>query len=550
MTHFWAILVLQYHLTRHVVTQGKLIMAFLMGVLLAGACAAAVFVGWMAFQMGASALADAPPGLVLLLANVVLLFHGTLWLMSILVEAQRKDAIDVRKLLYLPLSLHHLHAVNFAVSLVGLINLFCLMGAGGFIIGLACAGHPGAGALALGAALYLLGAGAWAHAFRGLVALGLVHPKLRGVMVTIVPLAAALGGFLPLFVSNAMQREFINEDRLNWALDPAQFRWVEHFSTATPMGWLALTLDASMSGIAPGLLPLAGLALFFLAGYWLSYRFTLRYCAMSTQGRERRKRPARRIPWTLRKLPVLNDETATLTIALFLSFVRHPNVRLTIAASPAFMLLIPLFSRFGGAMSGNTWPIFFMIWPLIAMYSVFTNVFGVDHRAFRTLMLLPVPRHRVLLAYHVALLFIAGGISLLTTAFATYYFALGPRVAVVVAMQTIQIFVLMTMTGTYFSLYGPSSLSRSVTQGARSSLALNLLMPLVFGLILLPSTLCLTLEGVFTRWLPASFPLGIALSLLFLVLTLASYPFVLRHAGDLLHLREQKILDALIRSAR
>jgi len=214
------------------------------------------------------------------------------------------------------------------------------------------------------------------------------------------------------------------------------------------------------------------------------------------------------------------------------------------------MLLIPVFKYFGGSMGGGGWPVFFMVWPLIAMFSIFTNLFGLDHRAFRTLMLLPVPRHRVLLAYHLALLFIAGGIILFGTVFAGWYFAFNVRTNAVMLMQAIQVFLLMTIAGSYFSIYGPSTVARNVTQGARPGALISLLMPFVFVLIMLPSTLCVLLDGFLSKWLPAVFPVGLALSALFLAITLAGYPMVLRHAGDLLHVREQRILDALIRTAK
>jgi hypothetical protein len=74
-------------------------------------------------------------------------------------------------------------------------------------------------------------------------------------------------------------------------------------------------------------------------------------------------------------------------------------------------------------------------------------------------------------------------------------------------------------------------------------------MPIIVALLMLPTSICLLIDGIANRWDVVDFPVGLVLSAALIVLTLSVYPFTLRHAGDLLLLREQRILATLQKTA-
>jgi len=320
-----------------------------------------------------------------------------------------------------------------------------------------------------------------------------------------------------------------------------------------PTGWLALALTALVTGKGPVLWPLLALLCTGVLGYHLGFRMTKRYCYDADQNaRGPKKRAAiAKAPLTARTLPWLSEDTAALALAAFLSFTRHPQMR-TMLLAPLGMVILLLVMNSRAIFTGQHFglPVIIVVWPFFMFSAFFFNLFGMDARGFRAMMMLPTPRHRILFAYHLALLPLAGGMGLVFSLLGAWFFSMEIETAAVTLLQVVLLFLLFTLAGSFVSIYSPYAMGRNMMRGQKSrSLLLAIVMPFVVGLLVLPTTLCLIADILATKWGLVSFPAGIALSLVFIAATLAAYPFALRHAGDLLMLREQRVLAALQKTA-
>lgn len=344
-----------------------------------------------------------------------------------------------------------------------------------------------------------------------------------------------------------------SEEIIAWLSAPEQLAWVEWCSFLHPGGMFSLALTSVFTGEGYYWMPLALLGLLGALGYYLGYRTTQRY-GYGTQVKSSAKEAPvgkRRTPWTARELPIFNLETTALAQALFLNFARHPQIRTMLLAPIGLVILLAIASSrsfiFGQEMG---LPIMAIVWPFFMFSAIFFNLFGMDQRGFRTLLLLPTPRHRILLAYHLALFPLAGGMGLGFALFGSWYFGLDFETTLVSLLQVLQLYLNFSIVGCFVSIYAPMAIGRNMMRRQQSrALLVGLLMPFVVALLVLPTALCLFIDGIASGWGLMDFPLAPVISVLFLAITIGAYPFLMRQAGDLLMLREQRILATLLKTA-
>ena len=553
MGYVAALIALQFHLVRHTLTGGKLLAYFVMGCVIAGALAFAGVLAGLFYFLGSAWFPEQPRSMTLLTLNLLLIVYLIGWFWGFAMEMQRSDVIDVKKMLHFPVPLSVINAINYLVSLIGFTSLFYGASVLGLSAGLARTFGPGQLFTLVPAAVFWFAASAWAYCLRGLMAVWMENKRRRRLLMTVLPLFFMAAGFLPMLLTNTMGSGHSGADLVRWLNEPAQFLWVERASRVLPTGWLALALSGIMTGAGPILLPQLALLLLGAAGYHLGYRMTARYCFDLDRhaAGPAKAAPVEAAPLTARRLPWLADDTAALALAAFLSFTRHPQMRaMLLAPFGMVILLLVMNSRtvFTGQNLGM--PILLVMWPYLMFSAFFFNLFGMDPRGFRAIMSLPVPRHRVLLAYHLAILPLAGGMGALFALLGGWFFSMGPQSIGVALLQVILLFLLFALAGSFVSIYAPFTMGRNMMRGQRSrSLLLALIMPFAVALLMLPTSLCLLIDGIVSRWGLLGFPAGLVLSLVFIGATLAAYPLVLRHAGDLLMVREQRVMAALQKTA-
>lgn len=554
MQYVKALVVLQFHLLRHTLTRGKIVAYFVMGCIGGAALVFAAVLAGLFYFLGAAWFPEQPRAMALLALNMLLLIYVIGWFWGIVMEVQRSDVIDIKKMLHFPVPLPLINGINFGVSLIGFTSLFYLSGALGLLAGLWRSHGHGLipGALASGA--FFLAASAWAYYVRGLLAVWMTNKRRRRLLLSILPLFFSVVGFMPMLLTNSFDGGQSGEVWFRWLNEPAQFTWVERASWCLPTGWLALTLSSIMAGKGPVFAPIAALLCLGALGYWLGYRVTVRYCFGSgTGGGAPAARPGEvvRPPFTARRIPWLADDTAALTLAAFLSFTRHPQMRTMLLAPISMIIFIAIANSRSTALGhGVGVPAIVVIFPFFMFSAFFCNLFGMDPRGFRAIMMLPPPRYRVLLAYHLALFPLAGGMGMAFILLGAWFYSMSASTVAVSLLQILQLFLLFSMTGSFVSIYAPFAIGRNMMRGHKSrSLLVGLLMPLIVALLVIPTSICLLVDGITTRWGLGGYPVGLVLSALLIALTLAVYPFALRQAGDLLLLREQRILAALQKTA-
>ncbi len=553
MRYLQALAILQFHLMRHSVTGGKLVAYFVIGVLGTGALFFAGGLAWLFHYLGAVWFPRQPPELTLVALNLLLLIYFVGWFWGLAMEVQRSDLIDVRKMLYFPVPIAVINAINFVLSLFGITSLLYVASVLGLLTGVYSSTGGGLIAGIGAAAAFFFTAAAWAWCLRGLMTVWMENKRRRRLLMSILPLFFMAAGFMPMILSNTLGQSSASDSTVRWLLEPDQFVWVERFSAVAPTGWAALTLTRVITGEGPFFVPLIALVALGGIGYYLGHRLTLRYCfaAGNNTGQRAASGKPLKAPFTARRVPGLSDETAALALAAFLSFTRHPQMRTLLLAPLGMIILLAIASSrslFFGQELGL--PVIVIMWPFFMFSAFFFNLFGMDARSFRAIMMLPIARHRVLLAYHLALLPLAGGMGLLFALLAAWYFSLDPQTVAVCVLQVAQLFLLFTLAGSFVSIYSPFAMSRNMMRGQHSrSLLVGILMPFIVAILVLPSSACLLVDGIANRWGFVDFPAGLALSVAFILLTLIAYPFALRHAGDLLLLREQRILATLQKTA-
>ena len=117
LRQLWALMALKLSILRHTWTARKGASMVVMGLITVIGFVAAAGAAYGLYNLG-TALPDAPPrGVLVTLDGVVLLFLF-FWLFGLIMDLQRADMIDVRKMLYLPVSLPAIYGLNYLASLL------------------------------------------------------------------------------------------------------------------------------------------------------------------------------------------------------------------------------------------------------------------------------------------------------------------------------------------------------------------------------------------------------------------------------------------------
>ena len=521
-----------------------------------GASVGLFFVGWKVLP----GMKD-PIGLLGVL-DALVLFYSFFWAWGLLMELQRSEVIDLRKLLFLPISPRMVFALNFVTSLFGPSMIFFLPTASALVLGLAM--HYGPQLIVLCAPLalvFFLMLGAWAFYVRGWLAVMMENKRRRRLILTILPILFVVLGQVPGMISASIQRMKFDPETQAQLKDVALDRLLLTVNQVFPPAWLPYGAWSALRGdYRTAAVCIAGCAAFGALGLCLGYFATLRLYRGGGGGREAASKPQKRTrPLTARRLPFADEDTAALVTASFLSYLRHPNIRMLILMPLCMGFLILFMYRSGVYGPGglqfqgaSEWaPMVVLVWPFFNFSYVLFNIFGIDRESFRGLILLPAPRYKYLLARNIALFPFVGGMSIAFVIAGSFLLDIPGRLVAVSALQVVQLFLLYTIIGNVVSLYLPHQIGWNGQRTGSSRvlmMCVGIISALLLGVLLLPTTLCFFIDDLAARlWNYHGISLGLPISAVFLALTLAAYAFSLRFSGDLLFDREQRILDRLLR---
>lgn len=551
---FRALLGLKWAILRHTWT-GKKAASSLIGFILIGivsvfAAGAAVLL----YGIASGGLGTARPRQVLLLVDGFTAFFLFFWLWGLLMELQRADVIDFRKMLFLPVSLRMVYGLNYLASLFSPGLLLFSFASTGLLLGLV---HSRGSLMALGfapAAAFFLMLAAWAYYARGLISMVMENKRRRRTVLALIPLFIIILAQLPNLFSFALR----HQDNPGVSVVPD---WIVSANLVVPVGWLPFGVYSLMRGnvggavaCTGGLLAVGGL------GLALGYRSTVRHYrgeGLPARAVESVSTAARRAPLTARPLLGLPEDTAAHAWALFLSYARHPRMRMLVIM-PVVLAALILFAREGRwNMSGDAsrdayLPVLLLSWPFINFASIFFNLFGMDGRALRALILLPVRRDRILLAKNIALFPFVASLSVAFLIAYALFAGLRPGVAAILFLGVPTLYLCYCCVGNFASVVFPSRISLDAVKGQGPSRGSAFLiglcgMALVF-VFLIPTLISLALEPKRPGWWLSGLPSpGVFFALASLGLVALAYGRCLKAAGQFLARREQQMLDQLVR---
>ena len=439
----------------------RVILIMLAVMVLAGAAAA--FVG--AFLAGLFLLPTCSETVNLLIWDGLVLAFLFSWMVGLLQELQRSEALTLDKFLHLPVSLAGVFFLNYLSSFVSVtLLLFAPV-----FIGLALGSMFGKSVLALVqiplVVAFIFAVTALSYQFQGWLASLMANKRRRRTIVVIVTLIFLLFTQLPTLINllrpwdtgahkqTAVQKERealhqarhnqeitheeylrrlqeVNRKHVDDTLNRGKRLWntVEQSAwfanTILPPGWLPLGAAASLEGNAlPALLGTAGFLAVGSASLWRAYRTVLRlYTGDFTAGRALAAPAAVKTPaptltptnvsstaaFLEKTIPGLSEQAAGVTLATFRSLSRAPEAKMLLL-SPIFIFVI-----FGGLfLRGGIDDVPPMVYPFIVigaitlilftMIQLMANQFGFDRSGFRIYVLSPIPRRDLLLGKNLAM---------------------------------------------------------------------------------------------------------------------------------------------------
>jgi hypothetical protein len=565
------ILWLRWRLTRNQWSRGGQLNALITAVVAVVSIGIGGVGGLAGLLVGIFALAKVSPMVILGVWDGTIGVFLLFWILGIVSEIQRSEAIDISKMLHLPVSLKGIFLVNYVASHVtGSIIVFVPWMVG-LSVGLAVSRGPTMLLLLPLVVAFVLMLSAWTYHLRGWLVILMQNPRRYRAIVGGITLAMLLLSQLPNLLMDGSHRhdrtshnkqvspeeqqkaDQIHRQRekrvlstLLWAHNVVPFLWVGNGAMRLASGsvWPA-TLGTA------GALGLAGL------GLGRAYRSTRRfYEGRSVKTKARRTKPVVVAGRTLLEctLPAMPEEAAALTLATFRSMTRATEVKMALATSLLWLVV------FGGMMFVRHWrapgpeaaPFLAtgaIALPFFGLAQLLLNQFGFDRAGFRTLVLSPVPRWQILLGKNLALLPFALGIGLTLLLLVKLAVHVSWLVVLAACLQLLTAFLLLSVLGNVISPLLPCRIAPGALRPTKVPALTTLMLmfahaffPMTISPVLLPPLAGYLFASA--GWLPAA-PMNLLFSAIELVLLAALYGLSLRPLGNLLQHREKRILQTV-----
>lgn len=522
------------------------------------------------------------------------------WMIGLIADLQRSDAMSFKGLLHLPVSLSWVFLYNYLSSFVSLSIALFLPAMLGLWLAMVIVRGP-AMLLVLPLLLGYFGMiTALTYQLRGWLA-RLMENKRRGRnLIAVITFCFLLLVQIPnlLNLSRASDRaerarvriemkelreaaqsqgpeqeaaeaELARRQEQEAREDTELDRKVSLVARIVPLGWLPWGVRAIFEGRWPtGLLCALGLATITTASLRRSYRTTLA-ALVGAGGGDARAVPvaapevappgsdARRAPKTLlvqRSLPFLDERAAGIAFATMRSLLRAPEMKLMLL-SPLLLLVlfgVMLSKHPRGGPFGDFSPMTSLgaiAVGLVSIIQLIQNQFGLDRAGFRAYVLSPVPRDRILLGKNVAVAPVGIGVGWIALIGLQVLAPGDPAHVLGACLQTVSAYLLLCMVGNTISILGPMRLREGGMKAANAKwktilwqMLSMVLVPVALSPLSIPAGLEWFLPG--SAWRNGLFPALHALGLLAIFLV---YRWLLGRQGELLQDREQHILDVLTR---
>jgi hypothetical protein len=568
----------------------------------------AFLVGVFALPAAAEAAGDENfPTILMLIWDGLALAFLFAWMIGLLTELQRSEALSIDKFLHLPVSLTSVFVINYVSSLASLNLLLFMPIMVGLILGMAIGLSPMMLLLLPVLAAFVLAVTGPTYQFQGWLAALMVNPRKRRTVIVVVTMTFILVSQLPqLFnvmqpwrLNRAMklnEEKIVEQTNLRRALEakkitPDEYtrrsqaidkeyqdkedqigrgmwtqvkEWGLIANLVLPPGWLAVGAWGMQEGsIWPALGATVGFALIGTLSLWRAYRTTVRlYTGQLNTGA--RKGPAvvadvvkkpRSTATTLleRRLPGVSEHAAAIALASFRALVRAPEVKM-ILLTPVIFLMI-----FGGMLMVQTdgppemvrplLPLAGMAMTLLGMVQLVGNQFGFDRSGFRVYVLCPAPRRDIIIGKNLGAAPIGLGVAVAMALVLGVLFPMRVDLFLSVLVQFVTIYVLYCAAANWVAILAPMPVAAGSTKPVNWK-TVPVLIHLAFGfaypIILGPALVPLGVQFLVDwLWEIPGLPIALVLSLAECVLAVLLYRVMVTWQGGLLQRREQQILEVV-----
>lgn len=551
LAHLRTLVWLRSRLSRNQFARGKKWAAILGIILRVLLCFAAAALTLAAFLVGALLLDDAPRWVLFTIWGGFAMVFLFMWMISVVSEVQRAEAIDVRRLMHLPVSLRQVFVINYVASLYTPSLILAVPASIALVLGLVVGRGLHMAWLFPLLFAFFFALTAWTYCLRGWLVNLMTNKRRRRAIVMGMTAALILVGQLPNIIFNSpLGRQFIrNREKQGAGAFDGGLLFIEQ-AASLPSWQLALPLAT-------------GIILLGVLGLHRAYRVTVGfYTSASPRRRPRKRRPKtpvrERRGLVERRLPLCSEPVSALAMTFLRSNLRAPEIRMALVMP--FVMTIIFGVMFLGRARGNLGPTFQGLPALgVIALSVFStsqflfNVFGFDRDAFRTLLLLPAEGRRVLLAKNLAFLPFSLTVGVILLILVSAFLRLAPWTFLAALFQLVSAYLILCIPANFASTRVPYRFPGATmrrpkipTQAMLVVLAFHLTVPLILLLVAVPPVLGMLLAMLNPL---AGAVLNLVGSAVVLLLALVAYRLVLPSAGRYFQARSLHILGAVTAEA-
>ncbi len=569
------ILWLRWRLTRNQWSRGGWLNAVLAMIIIVGGFIIGLLGAVAGVLVGYFKIAKFSPEILLGFWDAIILGFLVFWLIGLISEIQRSESIDISKMLHMPISLNDIFIVNYLASHLTLSIILFLPAMLGLSLG-----------LLLGRSLYMilmfplvLGfifmITAWTYCLRGWLVTLMVNKRRRRAVIAGITFVFILVFQLPNLLGNILRdhtrhkprtTETVQSDRQTEtpSVDSDKLRHRRLILSAhnyVPFLWVGNgARSLALGNPWPAVLGAAGAFLIGGLGLRRAYRSTVRfYQGQSVIAKKKVKRKKEKVVHIRKESPVwqlpgVSAETSALASVFYRSMKRAPEIKMMLATNLLIMLVCggAILIRRSTGLSDAYKP--FIATGAVAvtffgMTQLMFNLFGTDRSGFRMLVLLPVPRRRVLLGKNLACLPIVLIIGLVLLLFVKFAGRVPVVIVFAAALQLMAAFLLLSMAGNLVSVLVPYRIapgSMKPTKTTTITTVMVIFSHMLFPLMMLPVFSVPALGLLLSKLgrLPAGVT-NILLSAVLLGLLVLLYRMSLAPLGNLLQQREKKILEVV-----
>jgi len=515
--HFRTFVWLQWRIRQNQLRRGGLANIVVLALLALCATVVAVAGFLVMYLIGAHALARIDPTYVMLTWDALAVSFLFSWLMGLMQELQRAEALSLDKFLHLPVSLKSAFLINYLTTLVCPCIVIFLPAMIGLTVGLAVGRGPAMLGILPLVAMFLLMVTALSYQFQGWLAALMVNKRRRRTVVVLATMSIILIAQLPNLINvigpwrgprfdgspkRLDDKVKLHESLKNGSIDRGEFqRRMDELDRAkaaaadksrealrqlrqtttlanivVPPGWLPLGAGGlSEENVLPAALGGLGLGLIGAASLRRSYRTTMRLYTGELTGEKRNTAAAAVTPvattfastagssptGTLleREIPGLSGQAAAIALAGFRSLLRAPEAKMMLL-SPILMLVV-----FGGMFFTRGPNPAEYVRPLIAtgalamillsMGQVVANQFGFDRSGFRVFVLCPARRRDILLGKNLATAPLALGLAAVAIVALQIFVPMRWDLFVATFPQFVAMYFLYCLLANWLSIYAP-----------------------------------------------------------------------------------------------